>query len=224
MRIPKVEHIDSGSEKIKHIHIEKPIIIPRLPVITNSKQRVKLVKSIERYIRNSLEYRDLISYLKEYMDMTSCEFFPNFKQKKKKGVIEIHHEPYDLFKITDIVCRKHEKEYGYIDELAVADEVMYCHYTGLVGLIPLSITAHELTHNGKLIIPLNCVFGNFVKFTKQYYDYLDEDDSETTINILREKMELTKKLSSADMSILEVRYVYTDVDGCILPKIVDDDN
>ena len=64
MRVPKTHHYDT-SEKITTVHLDKPIVIPRLPVVTNDRQKVKLIKSIETYIRSSLEYKDLIKYLKE---------------------------------------------------------------------------------------------------------------------------------------------------------------
>ena len=146
MRVPKVETF-KNNEKISYVKYEKPVSISRLPVITNEKQRDKLIKQIEKYIRSSLEYKDLINYLKEYMDMNQCEFFHNVSGKTKKGMIQIHHEPYDLYTITSIVMNRREKELGYIDELEVAEEVMELHYMGLVGLIPLSITAHELVHS-----------------------------------------------------------------------------
>ena len=92
---------------------------------------------------------------------------------------------------------------------------MRLHYRGLVGLIPLSVTAHELVHDGKLIVPLNCVYGKFVQFVKEYYDYIDD----VLLVMLNEKIEQTKNLKAEDMSILSVRYIYTDVDGYNLPLI-----
>ena len=217
MRVPKVEHFSDGSDII-HVHYDKPILIPRLPVITNDVQRSKLTKTIEKYIRQSMEYKDLIKYLKENIDMNSCEFFHNVTSGKKKGLIEIHHEPFDLYTLTSIVMRKQEAEYGYIDELLVAEEVMRLHYVGLVGLIPLSVTVHELVHQGKLIVPLNCVYGRFVQFVKDYYDYIDP----SYIAMLDNKITLTKNITREDMSILNVRYIYTDIDGYHLPELMDE--
>ena len=147
--------------------------------------------------------------------MNQCEFFQNFDGSQKPGLIQIHHEPFDLFSITQIVMNRQEKELGYINELQVAEEVMRLHYRGLVGLIPLSVTAHELVHDGKLIVPLNCVYGKFVQFVKEYYDYIDD----VLLVMLNEKIEQTKNLKAEDMSILSVRYIYTDVDGYNLPLI-----
>lgn len=217
MRVPKVEHYSDGSDII-HVHYDKPIYIPRLPVITNDVQRSKLTKTIEKYIRQSMEYKDLIKYLKENIDMTSCQFFHNVTSGKKKGLIEIHHEPFDLYTLTSIVMKKQEAELGYIDELIVAEEVMRLHYIGLVGLIPLSVTVHELVHKGKLIVPLNCVYGRFVQFVKDYFEYIDP----SFIAMLDNKITLTKNITREDMSILNVRYIYTDIDGYHLPEVMDE--
>ena len=217
MRVPKVEHFSDGSDII-HVHYDKPIYIPRLPVITNDVQRSKLTKTIEKYIRQSMEYKDLIKYLKDNIDMTSCQFFHNVNSNKKKGLIEIHHEPFDLFTLTSIVMRKQEAELGYIDELIVAEEVMRLHYVGLVGLIPLSVTVHELVHKGKLIVPLNCVYGRFVQFVKDYFEYIDP----SYLSMLDNKINLTKNITREDMSILNVRYIYTDIDGFHLPEVMDE--
>ena len=221
MRVPKTNHYKGKSSSIVQIKLDTPILIPRLPVITTEKQKDKLIKTIERLVRSSLEYKDLIKYLRNYINMDECEFFPNFKAGKKRGMIEIHHSPYDLYSLVWIVLEKQLQEKGYIDELDVAEEVMYLHYQGLVGLIPLSITAHELVHDGQLIVPLNCVRGKFVKFTKDYYPYIKNISKDVDlIAMLQENIELTNKLTKADLSILNTKYVYTEVDGCVLPKMI----
>lgn len=212
MRVPKVFEY-KNDELITHVKYDKPIIIPRLPPVTNDRQREKLTKQIESYIRQSMEYKDMIKYLRTYVDMNQCEFFPNIDGRKKNGLIQIHHEPFDLYSLTSIIMNKHEIEYDKIDELVVAEEVMRLHYAGMVGLIPLSVTAHELVGEGKLIIPLNTVYGRFVQFVNDYYDYIDP----IYLTMLSEKMELSRNLSSGDLSILKVRYLYSEVEGQSLP-------
>ena len=213
MRVPK--NATSSTSNIRYVHIEKPIIIPRLPVITNDKQRVKLVKKIEQYCRQSMEYKDLIAYLRKHVDMNECTFLNNFKAGKNRGMIEIHHAPYTLFSIVDTVMKKHEECYGYVDEYKVAEEVMRIHYCGLIGLIPLSITCHQLVHDDKLTIPLWCVYGKFVEFTKQYHNWM----SEQLLMSLEEQMQLSIKFRKNPQAlkeankILDVQFVYFDVEG-----------
>lgn len=214
MRVPK-GGTKQGLANIKHVHVDKPILIPRLPVVTNDKQRVNLVKKIEAYCRASMEYGDLISYLRKYVNMDECTFLTNFKAGKRKGMIEIHHSPFTLFSIVDIVMRKHEDLVGSIDEFDVCEEVMRLHYSGLVGLVPLSITCHQLVHDNRLQVPLWCVYGRFVEFTKKYYEWIPDE----TLAALNEQVQLSKKFKDnpetlKDMnSILDVQFVYLDVDG-----------
>ena len=213
MRVPR--NTSSTHSNVKRVHIDKPILIPRLPVITNDKQRVKLIKEIESYCRASMEYGELIAYLRKYVNMDECTFLNNFKAGKKKGMIEIHHAPYTLFSIVDIVMRKHEDCYGYIDEYIVAEEVMRIHYSGLIGLVPLSITCHQLVHADKLTVPLWCVYGRFVEFTKKYYDWIPDP----VLMELNEQIKLSAKFKADPNAlkeankILDVQFVYLNVDG-----------
>lgn len=209
LRIAKLEKIPESKTNIKYTHYDAPILIPRLPVITTAKQRDKLIKTIEQLVRASIDYKDLIDYLKKYIDMNQCTFFENLKSKKKRGMIEIHHAPFDLYTLVDVVMTRMEREEGYIDELVVADRVLRMHYQGLIGLLPLSVTCHQLVHDGKLVVPLNCVYGRFVEFTQEYFEELGED----RIEILSNNIALTKQLKRSDMNILNVQYVYTQVDG-----------
>lgn len=220
MRVPKTEHFkDAGS--VQYVTYDKPASISRFPVITNERQKDKLIKTIERLVRTSMEYKEFIKFLRDYMEMDHCEFFENLSGKKKKGLLEIHHEPYDLYTLVDIVLTKQKTEKGYIDELEIAEEVMRLHYLGLIGLIPLSVTPHELVHDGKLAVPLNCVYGKFVEFTREYHECIMEANPAYLL-MLSEKIDLTKKLSREDLSILTVRYIYTVVDGFRLPEKIEE--
>lgn len=216
MRIPDTKLVPDKKADINRVTIEKPMLIPRLPVITTDKQRIKLIMTIERLIRQNIDYKDLVTFLRKNLDMNQCEFFENFKAGKRRGMIEIHHAPFDLFSIVEVVMDRMEKEVGYIDEYPVADEVLRMHYDGLIGLVPLSVTCHQLVHDGKLIVPLNCVYGRFVEFTKKYYDEIGED----RLSVLSENIQLTKNLKRSDFNILNVTYIYTQVDGFSLPQPV----
>ena len=216
VRVAKPEKISDKTADIKVVHYDNPLVIPRLPVVTTDKQRFKLISTIERLVRLSIDYKDLIKYLRTYIDMNQCEFFENFKAGKRRGMIEIHHAPFDLFTIVDVVMTKMEKEEGYIDELPIVDEVLRMHYQGLIGLIPLSTTCHELVHDGKLIVPLNCVYGRFVEFTRKYYDELGSE----RLSMLNDNIALTKNMKKSDFNILNVQYIYTSVDGFHLPQPV----
>ena len=79
MRVPKPEHYKGTNEKIMRVTLDAPVSISRLPVITNDRQRDKLIKSIEQYIRGSLEYKDFIKFLKNNKKILKIQFLFNPK-------------------------------------------------------------------------------------------------------------------------------------------------
>ena len=99
----------------------------------------KYIMDIKRTVRNSLEYRQYVQFLRNYMNMNECSFFENVSNADNTKIkIEIHHSPYTL---EDIVMTVFNKRVFYgedIDVEDVAKEVMYIHYFLMVGLIPLS--------------------------------------------------------------------------------------
>ena len=77
-------------------------------VLNTDKDHVKYSNRMEQIIRSSMEYRDYIAYLKEYVNMNHCAFFNNVENAQGSRVrIEIHHEPLTLFDIVKTVLNKH---------------------------------------------------------------------------------------------------------------------
>lgn len=176
--------------------------------IISDKDRVKTIKTIERMVRSSLEYKDYIKYLKTYINMTHDSFFKQVEQSNySKITIEIHHAPLTLYDITMVVLFKHEDEYGEIDLLHISEEVMKVHYQCRVGLLPLAKTVHDLVHDGKVFIPVQMVRGNWIEFYKEYEKYFPED--------MKDKLKKIVKFSkeTQDLSVLETKYTYVDVNG-----------
>jgi hypothetical protein len=216
MRLPSAPEKYSNSEiytthKMKHIDA-----FDRDYVIFSDKDRIKFIKTVEKVIRSSMEYKEYIKYLKDVIDMTKCSFFTNINSEnaKKKISIEIHHEPFTLFDLVSIVYIRHKSMGRDPNPLLIAEEVMKLHYQDRVGLIPLSVTVHELVHNGKLFIPLQCVAGNYLEFLKEYMDDIDPELQ----SILKKKIEMSKEV--VDTSILQKRFVYLEVEGFRLPQLI----
>jgi hypothetical protein len=217
MRIPKIENYKNNSEK----EIFKIKDIPKMfysVVLLNEKDKIKFIKTIESLVRSSQEYKQYIDYLKNQIDMTKCSFFHNINNKDFRGVsIEIHHEPFTLFDITQIVLNKWQEEDKELNPLLIAEDIMKIHYSNMVGLIPLSLTVHQLVHDGKLFIPLQCVFGGFITFLEEYEKYISQDLKD----MLECKLQMSKDVQSQDMSILEKKYIYLEVDGMSFPQIIE---
>ncbi len=216
LRIAKVENY-KNNHQIENWKIDEIPPIERNVAILSDRDKVKVIKTIERIVRSSMENKDYITFLKKEIDMTQCSFFNNVKQTDKGRVrIEIHHEPFTLFDITQIVLEKHIKLGEKINYFKIAEEVMKLHYRGRVGLIPLSITIHKLTHIGKIFIPLQAVYGDFLKFLEEYDEYISEDLK----SLLEYKLTMSKDPSNLDMSILEKKFIYLEVDGVEFPQLL----
>ena len=208
MRIPKISNYSSISDKetlfIPETEFDKPSYI-----MYNEKTRSKFIKSVEKIIRSSLEYREFINYLRSELGMNFCMFFNNVSRDDIKNIgIEIHHIPFSLFDIVNIVLRKYETEELTIDPLVIADEVMRLHYEGKVGLVPLSITVHELYHRGDLFIPLQYVDKGFILFYQEYKDYMKEYEE-----MLKRLIVMSRNFDLKENTILKKHLIYLDPEG-----------
>ena len=136
MRLPTIENYENNT-LITTMDIPKVSPVEKTYVIMNDKDKINLIKTVERIVRRSLEYKQYIKFLKDEIDMTSCSFFSNISNKNNTSIgIEIHHEPFTLFDITQIIVEKFIDQDMEINPLLISDEVMKLHYQCKVGLIP----------------------------------------------------------------------------------------
>lgn len=147
--------------------------------VFDEKEYRKYINDVKKTVRNSLEYRQYIQYLRNYMNLNQDSFFENINNiDTSKIKIEIHHSPYTLEDICTTVFNKRVFYGEDIDVEDVAKEVMYIHYFLMVGLIPLSETVHQLVHNQYLFIPTDKVVGNYKEFEETYGAWIPEETKE----------------------------------------------
>ena len=168
----------------------------------SDKTYVKFVKSIEGLIRSSNEMRKYMSYLKEAHNMDSCAFFEEVD--KEFTQIELHHYPFTLFDITSIVLQTKIRQKKPYSTMSIAHEVVRIHYENIIGLVPVSKTAHELAHSGKLFIPIQKVYGNIEKFIQIYNVGMYSEHLECLKKLLEMS---TQKLWEKNNDILEIKPV-----------------
>jgi len=182
---------------------------------SDEKDTEKYIKDVERICRTSYEYRQYIKFFKNNLDMSKCAIYehvrldPNNIRNYNKIAIHIHHDPFTLYDIVQVVLNKRMTEHENLDEQLTAKEVMLLHYNLLVGLIPLAETVHELVHNQYLFIPTTHVFGFYRDFVEMYDRYID--------NELKDKIErieaATTMYDGSDREILDTHFLYCDVSG-----------
>lgn len=214
MRVAETKKYKPAPKSVHKIGKVEPV--ERTVILLTPKQKLKFIKKVEMLVRSSQEYKQYSEYLKKYVDMTMCSFFNGITTKNSRKVrIEIHHEPFTLFDLVSIVLEKWTQRGDKINHLLIAEEVMKIHFRGRVGLIPLSLTAHQLVHDGKLFIPLQYVYGDVIEFVKEYEQFISED----LMGTLQVKLEMSKQVQ--DNSILDTSYVYIEVDGFSLPQKIE---
>lgn len=211
----------SDTEKSVTLKIHDIEKASNIILFKNEKDKTKFIKNCELLIRGSDEYKDWIAYLKEYKDMDKCAVFQNLNSTEMKKIkLEIHHGPFSLFDIVTIVVNKYIREDIPLDYFDISEEVMRLHYENRVGLIPLSKTVHKLVHDGKIFIPIQAYYGPAImSFIKEYEPYLEEYEE-----MLREIIEASRQIAIAgeqDLSILNKKYIYLEIDGVELPHIVE---
>ena len=170
----------------------------------------KYISDLERSVRNSFEYRELIAYLKNTEGMDVCSFLDNVTSRDNTKVkIEIHHSPLTLYDICLAVFRKRQQRKESTNLEAVAQEIMYLHYIGWVGLIPLSATVHDMVHNQYLFVPTDRVRGNYKAFVDNYYNFIDPD----TLDSLDAGEDATREYNNKQMELFNNHKIYLNVDG-----------
>lgn len=195
---------------------------PMRPVYTigSETERDRLISTCEKYIRSSMEYRDYIAFLKDHLDFGRCAVLSNvINGNGKKYSIEIHHEPFTLYDLVDIEIMRRETEKLPIEVLPICESVMALHYDGLVGLIPLSKTQHELIHSSKCFIPLQHIYQDYHKYYENFEEYIESAEH------IKKKIDVKVRLSMQCNKIQSEslpEYVYLDVDGFGFPELPDE--
>lgn len=174
------------------------------------------INDLERVVRNSFEYRSLIRYLKNIEGMDVCSFLDNVSSRDNSKVkIEIHHSPLTLYDICFTVFKKRQSNHEDISINGVAEEVMWLHYAGWVGLIPLSATVHEMVHNQYIFIPTDVIRGNYQAFINAYYNYIDPE----VLDCIDNAEQATKEYNNKQMELFNNHRIYINANGSVnLPR------
>lgn len=205
-------------KKVMDIKIEE---LPERPVydFKNNKERYKYCTMVKMLVRKVPEYREYVSFLKKHLGMYGCDVFRNLDnspENRKKYTIELHHTPFTLMEIVNVVVQKRITYGESLNPNLVAEEVLELHYDGKVGLINLSKTAHELAENGRIFIPLQRIYHQgYIEFVNDYEEFMDDN--------LKAKIEMIIQMSQHCEDIvadcLDPEFVYINIDGFDFPEV-----
>jgi hypothetical protein len=159
----------------------------------------KFIKNVERMIRGNDDYKIWLSSLRDELKLSKDAFLVNLTSDEVE--IQLHHFPFNLYSIVRIVSEYMLNNDMKLSTFIVADEVIKLHLNGVIGLVPLSVTMHELAHLGKLTFLRTQIFGNWEDFYNEFKDYLDDYE----VNIIR-KLLSTNQISVTDEDLVMLGY------------------
>ena len=137
----------------------------------DDKEYKKFIKNVERLVRGSIEYREWVQFVKFTLGFDYCLF--SLETDAETDDIEIHHHPFTLYDIVDLVTAKYIQEGRQFTSLDIAKETLKLHYELKIGFVPLSGTLHKKYHKGNLSIPREFIYGNY-NYLLQNYPLTDE--------------------------------------------------
>lgn len=189
-----------------------------LNLLENDKNKEKFIKIIEKYIRTSMEYRNYIKYLRTEANLNYCDLYDRLPEDVVKSLsIEMHHFPFTLYDLVEVVLQKYLKSNEVFTRLTIANEVMDLHYSNKVGLVPLTVTAHQLMHTTGYFVHKDDVFGNFKAFYDQYIDFMEPDHLGKITRLLTTSRDTINK---SKKQFLEVRKeIFTEIDHNDFPMV-----
>jgi hypothetical protein len=154
----------------------------------------KFIRNIERLIRSSKEYKSYIELLRTNLKALNFDNILSYITTTD-AEIEFHHYPYSLYDLVDVVCIHKFLQKEKFTSFAVAKEVMKLHFENIVGLVPLSVTNHELAHNGDLFISSKQIFGEYSKIAERY----PKSVSPELLEKIKEMEDLSAKNTPSDI-------------------------
>jgi len=145
----------------------------RISKFENDSEYNKFIKSVERMVRSSMEYKLWKSYLIDVLGMTTCVITD---ENLVELSLEVHHHIPSLYIITKGILNKLIDEDQEFCSFDVATKVIELHFQNQLGYVMLCSSMHEKFHNGFLDLPIEAVRGNYMAFVNEYSQYLDDED------------------------------------------------
>jgi len=112
--------------------------------------------------------------MKNSFDLKRCAVLSNLDMSDNLS-LEMHHCPLTLFDIISIVINYRFSQSKKVTTFSIADEVINLHLKGAVGVVPLSISIHQMVHERSVIIHPAMVSGNYLEFIRSYANGIDEE-------------------------------------------------
>ena len=148
----------------------------------------KFIKTVEKLIRTSREYKTYIEELRtNVFALNHDSIMSNISTADVD--LEFHHYPLTLFEIVEVCMLQHISDVEQFTSFSLAKEIMEEHFKHHIGLVPLSHTTHELAHSGNLVLSKQQIFGNYEQFISKHPKGVSHD--------IKSKIDAMEKYSEA---------------------------
>jgi hypothetical protein len=154
----------------------------RIKKFENESEYNKFIKSVERMIRSSYEYKLWKSYLIDVLGLTSCVITD---ENLAELTLEVHHHVPSLYIIVKAIVNEAIENDEFFCTFDIATRVMEIHFKNQLGYVMMCKSMHEKFHNGFLEIPYESVTGNYPEFINLYSKYLDAEDLDNINSLLQ---------------------------------------
>lgn len=171
----EIEILNKETNPTVSIEGNKYIAVPLMvETFIDAKEMIRFIKSVETMVRSSIEYKSLIKFMKTELSLNNCSYLNTLDTDTVS--VELHHTPYNLHQIVEIVIAKHETLGLPFTTFKIAQEVIELHYKNYIGLCSLSKTIHELAHSDeRFFIHKDLIIGDVESFYNLYKEYMSED-------------------------------------------------
>ena len=142
----------------------------------NETEYTKFIRSCERVVRMSLEYKEWRDYIIDVLGVNTCMIT---EERMSECTIEVHHHIPSMFVLVQALVNEKIENDTEFSTFDIALEAIRLHFMNKVGYVTLLKSMHEKFHNGYLRIPCELVRGDYQHFLQTYSRYIDEVDLET---------------------------------------------
>ena len=130
--------------------------------LDDEKGRISFLRDVVTEVRRCPEMGRYRSFLLEHLDLDRCSVLSGLTAEECAAArLELHHWPLSLFDVCSLVLGQMEADGERITTFAVAHRAMALHWRGMVGLVPLLESLHQMAHSGQLRLDPRWAFGNW---------------------------------------------------------------
>lgn len=156
---------ENGGSNVFKIETSPFDLSLRIDNFSDDKDQIKFIKSVEKMVRFSPEYKLWVNYIVETLGQDKCEFT---NEAKSECSVEVHHHPICLYTVVKAVIDNYIKQHKEFCTFDIARDVIELHFQNKIGYVVMISSLHEKYHNGFMQIPIEFVNGDYKHILTNY--------------------------------------------------------